>query len=416
MLEEKKKHLHSTAAANAASGKENSAAAPAPAPAAPAAPAPATQQLTPLDDAAAIMRSLGVIQPWGSFDVAFFPNDKLVLRSVQKAGASSANVKELVVPVSSVRAVAVLDAVPEEQAAFVLLGLKPALSIPWASAAMLAKGDGELDCLALRIPNSAPEESLSFSGNPLPIQGNRAIVLCAALGKAGVPPSAFLAPDPSVFSNAAAASSSANGSSGRGSGNGGGGCSVRAAVKASQGHLFPLGDRAIAFVKKPAFLVSLKSLRAAELARVGTGSASFDLLLHLKASSSSTPGGAAEKEERKVLEFGQIPRQELAPLRKWLEERGVPLGASAEEGGAGEGKRKAAAGAEEEESDDDEASSSDDDEDFDPKAAAEELKAREEEEDDAEEGDGDEGEEEAGESSSDDDDEGQDRPAKKNKF
>jgi hypothetical protein len=368
------------------------------------------------------MRGVSFTQPWGSFDVAFFPGDKLVLRSAQRAGgkpasasaaaAAAAPVRELVVPVSSVRAVAVLDAVPEEQAAFVLLGLKPALAVPWASAAAVASGNGAtLDCLALRVPNSAPEESLSFAGSDgPPIRGNRAVALCAALGRAGVPPAAFLAPDAAVFSNAAA-------------GGGGGGCSVRAAVKASQGHLFPLGDRAIAFVKKPAFLVSLRSLRAAELARVGTGSASFDLLLHLRAAPGGGGGGGGEggaEREGKVIEFGQIPRQELAPLRKWLEERGVPLGASAEEG-AGGGKRKAAATAEEESDDDsdddDEASSSDDedDEDFDPKADAEELKAQDEAvKAEDEEEDGGEGEEEgeAGESSSDDDD----RPAKKNKF
>ena len=362
------------------------------------------------------MRGVSFTQPWGSFDVAFFPGDKLVLRSAQRAGgkpasasaaaAAVAPVRELVVPVSSVRAVAVLDAVPEEQAAFVLLGLKPALAVPWASAAAVASGNGAtLDCLALRVPNSAPEESLSFAGSDgPPIRGNRAVALCAALGRAGVPPAAFLAPDAAVFSNAAA-------------GGGGGGCSVRAAVKASQGHLFPLGDRAIAFVKKPAFLVSLRSLRAAELARVGTGSASFDLLLHLRAAPGGGGGGGEGGAERegKVIEFGQIPRQELAPLRKWLEERGVPLGASAEEG-AGGGKRKAAATAEEESDDDDEASSSDDedDEDFDPKADAEELKAQDEAvKAEDEEEDGGEGEEEgeAGESSSDDD-----RPAKKNKF
>ena len=367
------------------------------------------------------MRGVSFTQPWGSFDVAFFPGDKLVLRSAQKAGggpasAAANNVKELVVPVSSVRAVAVLDTVPEEQAAFVLLGLKPAVAVPWASAAMVASGAGSLDCLAVRIPNSAPSEALSFEGNPAPIQGNRAIVLCAALGKAGVPPAAFLAPDPAVFANAAAL---ANGNGG----SGGNGCSVRAAVKASQGHLFPLGDRAIAFVKKPAFLVSLRSLRAAELARAGGGSASFDLLLHLGATAAGGGGESGGKEEaarKKVLEFSQIPRQELAPLRKWLEERGVPLGASAEEGaGGGRGRKKRKADAEEEESDDsddddEEASTSDDedDEDIDPKAAAAELKAQEE----AEKAE-DEEEEEAGESSSgDDDEEDKDRPEKKNKF
>lgn len=370
------------------------------------------------------MRGLSVIQPWGSFDVAFFPKDKLVLRTAQKAGSAAssaaasaaANVKELVVPISSVRAVAVLDAVPEEQAAFVLLGLKPAVALPWASAAAKAAasgGGGELDCLAFRIPNSAPAESLSFSaaGNSAPIQGKRVVVLCAALGQAGVSPTAFLAPDPAVFSNFAASSSSSGGSGA------GGGCSVRAAVKASQGHLFPLGDRAIAFVKKPALLVSLRSLRAAELARAGGGSASFDLLLHLRGREEKDTSASSGT---RVVEFCQIPRQELAPLRKWLEERGVPLGASAEEG-AGAGGKKRRAAAEQEESDDDsdeddEASSSsdDDDEDFDPKAAAAELKAQDEaeraEEEEEEEGDE---EEEAGESSDDDD---QGHPAKKNKF
>ena len=374
------------------------------------------------------MRGLSVIQPWGSFDVAFFPKDKLVLRTAQKAGsaasasasAAAANVKELVVPMSSVRAVAVLDSVPEEQAAFVLLGLKPAVAVPWASAAAAASGGGEVECLAFRVPHSAPAESLSFAGNPTPIQGKKAIVLCAALGKAGVPATAFLAPDPAVVS-------SGSGGSGSGSGSGGGGCcSVRAAVRASQGHLFPLGDRAIAFVKKPAMLVSLKALRAAELARAGGGSASFDLLLHLQRGGGKGSGG--EEKDGRVVEFSQIPRQELAPLRKWLEERGVPLGASAEEGAGGK-KRKAA---EEEESDDDDdddddddsnddASSSsddDDDEDFDPKAAAAELKAQDEAEkaEEEEDGDGDEEEEEeeAGESSEDDDSQG--HPKKKNKF
>ena len=387
-----------------------------------AAPAATSKQLVPLDDAAAIMRGLSVIQPWGSFDVAFFPKDKLVLRTAQKAvgnasaapaaATASATVKELVVPVSSVRAVAVLDVVPEEQAAFVLLGLKPAVVLPWASAtsAATASGGNALECLALRIPNSAPPESLNFAGSPTPIQGNRAIVLCATLGKAGVPPAAFLAPDPAVFSNAFA----------------NGGCSVRAAVRASQGHLFPLGDRAIAFVKKPAFLISLKALEAAELARAGGGSASFDLLLHLKPkpppSSSSGGGGERDRDTNaaaaaatRVLEFGQIPRQELAPLRKWLEERGVPLGASAEDGAGGKGKRKVE---ESDDDDEDEETSSDDgeDEDFDPKAAAAELKAQDEAEkaeEEEEEGD-EEDEEEAGESESDNDSEG--RPAKKNKF
>ena len=386
------------------------------------------------------MRGLSVIQPWGSFDVAFFPSDKLVLRTAQRAGAAAsaaasapaANVKELVVPISSVRAVAVLDAVPEEQAAFVLLGLKPAVALPWASAAAAASGGGELDCLAFRVPNSAPAESLGFAGNPAPIQGKKVVVLCAALGQAGVPPAAFLAPDPAVFSNFAGSSSSGSSSSN----SGGGGCSVRAAVKASQGHLFPLGDRAIAFVKKPALLVSLKSLRAAELARAGGGSASFDLLLHLRAAAPGRGGGggeggneasasaAAAASGTRVVEFCQIPRQELAPLRKWLEERGVPLGASAEEGAAGAGgkKRKAAEEESDDDSDgDDEASSSsdDDDEDFDPKAAAAELKAQDEAERAEEEGEGDgdeEEEEEAGESSDDDDRDDQGRPAKKNKF
>lgn len=418
----------STAAASASvSGKENGATATAATAAAPAAPAPAPppkqqQQLTPLDDAAAVMRGLSVIQPWGSFDAAFFPKDKLVLRSAQKAGgassSSTANVKEVVVPISSIRAVAVLDAVPEEQAAFVLLGLKPAVSLPWVSAAAAASGGDSLECLALRIPNSAPAESLSFAGNPTtPIQGPRAVVLCAALGKSGVAPNAFLSPDPSVFANAAA---SANGGGGTG-----GGCSVRAAVKASQGHLFPLGDRAIAFVKKPAFLVSLKALSAAELARAGGGSASFDLLLHLKASSnaSSSSGGEKANNETRVIEFGQIPRQELAPLRKWFEDRRVPLGASAEEGAGGGRKKKASAEEEEEEEEreeEDEESSSDDDdedEDFDPKAAAAELKAQEEAEKAEDEEEEDDDEQEAGESSSDDDDDDdKDRPKKKSRF
>ena len=130
------------------------------------------------------------------------------------------------------------------------------------------------------------------------LTGNKAVALCSALGRLGVPPSAFHAPDPAAFRAA------------------GGGQAVGAAAGAQQGYLFPM-PRALAFVKKPAVLVCLDDVAAAELRRADAPSSTFDLAIHSKT------GG-------KPVEFGAVPRAELGGLRAWLEAARVPVGAGSD--------------------------------------------------------------------------------------
>ena len=87
----------------AAKGKENGAPAP----------------LTSLAGAAGVLPGLACTAPHGTFDAAFFPRDKLVLRSAPKAAGAA--VREAVVPVGAVRAIAVLESVPEDAGAVMVL-------------------------------------------------------------------------------------------------------------------------------------------------------------------------------------------------------------------------------------------------------------------------------------------------------
>lgn len=348
------------------SGKENG-----------AAPAP---PLPSLDDAAGVLKGLSLTTPHGAHDVAFYPKDRLVFRptsAARGAAAASGRCRDLVVPVSAISAVAVLDAVPEDTAVYVLLRV---------AAAKLTAGAGDkpVPVLCARIPASA-STSLTFAGATL--TGNPAVVLCQALGKAGVPPSAFLAPDGAVF---------------RGSK---GGPSVRAAVRTDQGFAFPLRS-ALAFVKKPAMLLPTGALAAVELRRTEGGSSTFDAVLHFVA-------GAKAPDLQTPLELSSLPRDELPPLKAWLAACGVAMGAGdvdapVRRGGGGDGAESGSSESEEEQGDDDDDSDSDADDDFDPDAVS--MSSR-----DSDDSGTDEDDEEGGAGSGSDDKEGSPPAAKRMK-
>lgn len=295
--------------------------------------------MTPFDAASAVIKGLSLTTPHGAHDLALFKGDKLVFR----ATAVRALARELIVPVAAVSAVAVLDAVPEDSAVHLLLRV--------AAAGLTTAAGKPIPVIAVRVPASATAD-VDFGGAAL--RGHTAIVLCQALGRAGVPPTAFLAPDASIFASASGAPS------------------VRAAVRADQGHAFPL-RRALAFVKKPALLVPTADVAAVELLRTEGGSASFDAVLHF--ADPSTP----------PLELSSLPRPDLAPLRAWMARCGVAVGAGDVDkpvkrgggGGGGAGERAAARAApaaspSDAASDDagSDASSSDGDGEFDPGAVS----------------------------------------------
>ena len=304
---------------------------------------PSLPPLPSLDDADAVLRGLSLTTPHGPHDVAFYPKDRLVFRptSAPRGGAAaSGKSRDLIVPVSSITAVAVLDAVPEDTAVYVLLRV--------AGAGLTAgAGDRPVPVLCVRVPSSA-STSVTFSGASL--AGNTAVVLCQALGKVGVPPSAFLAPSPSVFRGV------------------GGGPAVRAAVRADQGFAFPLAS-ALAFVKKPALLLPTASLAAVELRRTEGGSSTFDVVLHFK---DGSPGADLAA----PIELSSLPRDDLPPLKTWLASCGVAVGAGdvdapVRRGGGGEvAPDDASPASDTGDDDDDDDDDSDEDDEFDPDAVS----------------------------------------------
>jgi hypothetical protein len=306
-------------------GKENGGA--------PTPPSSAQPSLTDLASASCVLPGLALTHPRGAFVAAFFGGDKLVLRTAGKDGRPSTDpasgARELVVPATAIDAIAVLEDVPEDAGAVLVLLHVGNGGVAW--------GKATLDTLAVRFGPGASADVAwtdASDGSQAQLTGHAAVVLCQALGRLGVPPGAFDAPAPATFRAAASAA--------------GGGCALGAAVGPRQGYLFPLA-RGLVFVGKPPALVPLAGVRAAVLGRArGGGSASFDLLLVLKEGKGD---GKAGGKKPKPLEFSALPRAELGVVQAWLGERGVRTLVAGDDGAAA---AAAAAESSEEESEEEE--------------------------------------------------------------
>ena len=354
----------------AAAGKENGGA-PTP-PTATATPAALTTDLATAD---CVLPGLTLTHPRATFTAAFYVADRtLVLSTTFKApGASTATPRELAIPASAITSIAVIEDVPEDAGAVLMLvAVKHGVG-----GAPLVWGKAPLPTLALRLPSGAASDvGWGKSADAPRLAGHTAVVLCQALGRLGVPPGAFDAPSPAIFRAAASTA--------------GGGCAVGAAVGAHQGYAFPLA-RGLAFVGRPPALVTMAGIWRAVLGRArGGGSASFDLILIPKKrgggqgggnpAAAAAAGAAAGAPNRKVkpLEFSSLPKAELGAVQAWLGELGVGVVLAGDEGAAaageaeggegeeGEGAEEARGAAAEAGDDDDEDGSSEEDSDFVP--------------------------------------------------
>ena len=326
-----------------AAGKENGGA-PSPPATTAAAIAPAPAIVYDLAAADCVLPGLALTHPRATFDAAFFVADRLLVLSTgakppgAPAGAPAAT-RQLAIPAAAITSIAVIEDVPEDAGAVLMLLAARA----GVGGAPLAWGKTPLTTLAVRLPAGAAADVGWGAGPAAPrLAGHTAVVLCQALGRLGVPAAAFDAPSPGVFRAAASTA--------------GGGCAVGAAVGAHQGYVFPLG-RGLAFVGRPPALVPLAGVWRAVLGRArGGGSASFDLVLipSKKSAAAAAPAGAAgaggapppPKKKAKPLEFSCLPKAELGAVQAWLGERGVGVILAGDEGAA-------AAGEEEEDEDDD---------------------------------------------------------------
>jgi len=316
---------------HAAPGKENGGA-PSPPASAPVA--------TDLAAADCILPGLTLTHPRATFTAAFFGKDRrLVLSASFKApGAATATPRELAIPATAIASVAVIEDVPEDAGAVLLLLALKGGADGGGGAPAATWGKAALSTLAIRLAPGAASDVAWGSGPDAPrLAGHTAVVLCQALGRLGVPPPGFDAPSPATFRAVASTA--------------GGGCAVGAAVGAAQGYVFPLA-RGLAFAGRPPALVPLAGVWQAVLGRArGGGAASFDLILipkKKKKEGGGGDGGAAGKPKKvKPLEFSSLPKAELGVVQAWLFERGVGVVLAGDEGAA-------AAGEEEEEEEEEE--------------------------------------------------------------
>ncbi|KAI3431456.1 hypothetical protein D9Q98_004508 [Chlorella vulgaris] len=283
---------------------------------APALPAASELCRAEFKDALCVFDSLMFLNPRGKQQLALFP-DKCVIRTAKA---------DISVPWSAIRHVAIIDSIPKDTKGKVLLVLN------LASEAKVLNGKAVLTAIVVQTTAQAQLDVAHPQGGGR-LQGAAAVVMCQALGAVpgGVDPTCFVSPDAQYFQSADRAAG------------------VSAFVKARQGFLYPL-PAAFCFLEAPALYLPHAAIRSVELMRAGGSSATFDLVLHLRA------GG--------VQEFGMVPREELAGITEYIRKCRLAVG-SAESSDEERGPAAAAAAAESDDSDDDSQ-----DEDFNPQSSS----------------------------------------------